>query len=160
MLVTMFTDASVFDRTGTAAWALWAKSERGTIRAAGLIQGSCRCSNTAEFKAIANGLHKLVASDIFCDGDRVLVTSDSVTALSLVVPPRRNALHKRVGNVIAVIDELVAKHQLTLLTRHVKAHSGRGQPRLWVHDQCDRTARAIARQEHERRLCTQHQLAL
>lgn len=154
MLVTMFTDASVIHRTGTAAWALWAKSERGTIRAAGIIKGKCTCSNEAELKAIANGLDALVRSHILFDGDRVLVTADNVSALSLVSPPRTNALKDRLAKVTDAIDQIARRHQLVLITKHVKAHSGRGQPRLWVHSDCDRRARGIARSEHERRLCS------
>jgi hypothetical protein len=95
----------------------------------------------------------LVRSDILVVGDSVLVTADNVTALALVNPPRKNRLAQKLPEVIAEIDRLAAEYRLKLITRHVKAHSGRGQPRLWVHSDCDRRARGIARSEHEQRLC-------
>lgn len=162
MLITMFTDASFYDKTGAAAWALWAKSERGTIRGAGLIKRAVKHSSEAEILAIANGFSMVVNSDILERGDSVLVQADNLHALGCIGKQKTIGQFKRprpsmsplMREASELIVALAIEHELEIRTRHVKAHSGTGQPRLWVHTDCDRRCRAIARDEHMRRLAS------
>lgn len=148
MLVTMFTDASLINQTKSGGWAMWAKSERGTIWNSGPLQGKVDSSNEAEIKAIANGLYYLCNTHIIERGDTVLVTADNNHALRCVLPPRGVFMRAPEIRAAEMIDSLVADHDLTLRTRHVKAHSGVHEPRLWVHNNCDRHARKHARAVH------------
>lgn len=152
MLVTMFTDASLINETKSGGWAMWAKSERGCIQFSGPLKGQCMTSGEAELKAIANGIDILVRSDICIDGDSVLVTADNLQALSALGHSADwGTFCKPMKRARDIIRQLVEKHQLVIRTRHVKAHSGTGEPRLWVHSQCDRRARQAARQLHAER---------
>lgn len=162
MLITMFTDASFFDKTGAAAWALWAKSQRGVIRSAGLIRRTVIHSSEAELLAIANGLHCVVKSSILERGDAVLIQADNLHALGCIGKQKsigqfkkpRPSMSPVMREASESIVALAIEHELEIRTRHVKAHSGTGQPRLWVHTDCDRRCRAIARDEHLRRLAS------
>lgn len=153
----MFTDASFYDKTGAAAWALWAKSERGTHKAQGLIRRRVVNSSEAELAALANGMDSLCRSKIILAGDELLVQADNLHALGCVAPEgKRPTMSPFMCEISDHIANLISGHGLTVRTRHVKGHSGQGEPRLWVHSDCDRRCRNLARQEHARRLASNH----
>ena len=151
MLVTMFTDASLIAATASGGWAMWAKSERGVVRYSGPLKGRCFNSGEVELKAIANALDVLVRSDVCEPGDQVLVAAGNLQALACVLPPRTVTMCHGMSRAAEMIDQTRLKYQLELRTRHIKAHSGTHEPRLWVHDQCDRRAREAARLLHAER---------
>lgn len=149
MLVTMFTDASLVLETGSGGWAMWAKSERGTIRASGRLKGTILNSGEAEAKALANGIDVLVKSDIFQPGDQVLAQLDNVQVIKALqlgpICPAGKAAITHVNALSCLVD-------FELTPRHIKAHVGVDKPRNWVHDQCDRAARRHARSLHRERV--------
>lgn len=149
MLVTLITDASLIPGTGSGGWAMWAKSERGTIRAGGELRGQVLNSGEAEAKALANGIDVLVKSDIFRPGDQVLAQIDNVQVIAaLQLGPICPAGKKAIEHV----NRLSVTADFELTPRHIKAHVGVDKPRHWVHDRCDRQARHHARALHRKRL--------
>lgn len=152
MLVTMITDASLVDKTKSGAWAMWARSERGMISGAGQLRGHVHSSGEAELKAIVNGLHVLVRSEIFHVTDTVLIQTDSQHAMKCLRNQHKPRMHEHEHKTLEHYLKLVAEHQVNIQLRHIKAHVGTAAPRNFVHDRCDRQAKRLARRLHQDRL--------
>jgi ribonuclease HI len=149
MRVTIITDASYCSATKCGGWAVWAASERGTIKSAGGMKLLVENSSVAELMAIGNGLAFAVIEGVVQPGDEVLIQGDNQSALRAVRKP-----HKARGQMAEVVEKIVDlrdRRQLKLVTKHVRAHSGRETRRTWVHDWCDREARKAMRQSRRER---------
>lgn len=148
MLVTLFTDASFYHETQSAAYALYAISEVDRLQFAGPFKGTIESSAKAELAAIANALSIILPHRLSAGATRVLIQADHLDALHAIDARK----HARYGAIVASIHASLDKYGVGFETRHVKAHSGRGEPRLYCHDWCDRECRRIARALNQRRL--------
>ncbi len=146
MIVTVISDASVHE--GIGAWAAWAKSERGQVGVkAAVFREPCANSTVAELMAFVNGLHCALAAGVAVDGDTILAQIDNKGTLSLVGGRRPGLMHgrKSILKAMDALQGLLAEHNLVVKTKHIKAHSGTGTPRTYVHDLCDKAARRVCR---------------
>lgn len=158
-MITVFTDASFYEKTGQAGWACWIKHaglatgifDGGTFKGVQITK-----AQEAELCAIAKGISRaLKASD---DG-AIMVQSDCLVALERIrkaVPSVRISDHKN-GAPILMLKRMklspVERVALTwiqkategrsLYLRHVYGHTS-GAGRQWVNRECDRIAKQHA----------------
>jgi ribonuclease HI len=136
---TVFADASFDHDTGIFGWAAWVKSgnDPSPVRLHG--SGYTATSSMAEYEALVHVVDVLCANDAV-HGKIVVLQSDSTAAIG-----RAGGLLQRLQNAGA--------HNAYF--KHVKGHSGTGNPRSAVNDWCDRVARRemrARRKEHYRAL--------
>jgi ribonuclease HI len=147
MLLTLFVDASYYHETGASAYAFWAVSERGKLTFSGRFTKKIEGSGHAELAAIANALHVVLPHPIAAGAKQVLIQSDCTGAIDRV----KNKDSSRHGKLLQHILSTADKYGVSVIMRHIKAHSGTGEPRLFCHDWCDKEARRIARIIHRER---------
>lgn len=139
-VLTLFTDAGYAAHHKVGTWAAWAKYREsdGTMRHSGVLKGAIRDSGLAEFKALANGLHKVIVffapppkTLIICQTDCLELVQQ---LLALEQPTTKEGERRLVLNYLKSLSE---KHQLYLRPRHVGGHQGHRTPRHAVNSWCD-----------------------
>ncbi len=82
MLITLFTDASYCMKTHVAAYAAWAKTDRCTVRRAGVLKETVPDSSVAEAQALVNGL--CIALAVLKPGadSRIIAQTDCLAAIA------------------------------------------------------------------------------
>lgn len=144
MTITIHCDASVADLSSVGSYAYWIDGPAGDIREAGVFDSACRNSTEAEVKAIVNALHVVLVSG-WTGIERIIVNSDSEPAMHLVQKGGKNkspGAHYGALYCNYLLHGLRIKYDLFgpnrgISFRHVKAHSGRGDPRSRRNDWCD-----------------------
>jgi ribonuclease HI len=143
MLITMFTDASYNDKIQVGTWACWAKAQGETYRYCGVLRGTIGNVNESELAAVANGLAKLHKDRVIVERSRLIIQSDSKTALNAI---SKRHYHTPYGaSVITFIDDMHKRLSLSFDLRHIKAHSGRATSRAAVNRWCDLQCRRLMR---------------
>lgn len=149
MLVTIFADASFCPKTFAAGWAAWIKSERGTYRGDGAMKTIVPDNNLAELYAVINAIKLAFVSEVAVAGDTLLVEADNHRALAILANRGKNLtiLEKKAAT---LLNGLRSTYDFTIKPRHVKAHCGTAVPRTWVHDDCDKRAKARMQEAREK----------
>lgn len=160
--ITVFADASAFP-DGRAGWGGWA---RGDDRAPVFHSGPApfnRSSGVVELWALALHVENLINTGYVIRADRSLILqSDSLYALGALnaVVPNSYASSRKQGDSLIMRAKTVAPNALepakrvaaalahadVVYLRHVKGHAGGAHARSWVNEQCDRLAKAAAKQ--------------
>lgn len=138
MLITLFTDSSHSRILARATWAAWFKADGVAWRYAGPVKGPITSSGQGELAAIANGLCQVTRACRPGLGSKVIVQSDSLEALTAL--QRNKHRNPYCTSVLAYIESLRVTNELILDLRHVKGHSGTGNPRSAINHFCDREA--------------------
>lgn len=101
----------------------------------------------AEMMAVANGLTVALKAELVCDGDDVLVQSDSTDAIAGLQGQRLRyeSFTPAMAEVRDYVVKLVADHQLNVSYRHVKGHSSRPEARYKANNHCDERAKTHMR---------------
>lgn len=147
MNVTLFTDASFYHETHSAAYALYAISDRGTFTYAGRFHSSIKRSDQAELAAVANALHIILPNPIAAGATKIFLQVDCQNVIDWI----KAGECRPYPEILARIQDVITKYQVLCEVRHIKAHSGVGEPRLYCHDWCDRECRRLAKREHVER---------
>jgi ribonuclease HI len=152
MLVTILTDASWCPDTGAAGYGYWIASGRGK-RPGGNVMKPAVNPCHAEMMAIANGLTVALKAELVCDGDDVLIQTDSTNAIRALTSQELRYGDQFTLDMAAVRDyvtNLVARHKLRMEYRHVKGHSPRPEARFKANNHCDERAKLHMRRARRR----------
>lgn len=119
--VDLYTDAGVKD--GVATWATVAVVEgRDPVEHSGRLRDETGCSSTAELRAIANALHRMLATKMIGRGDEVRLYTDSYHAVHRL----KGFYRKRPGSSMAkatlVILKIAEVHGIMLSPHHIPSH--------------------------------------
>jgi ribonuclease HI len=140
MLITMFTDISLFPATGLGAYAIWAKESGEAIRHSDMFKKPIHDNNVAETCGIINGLAFVLNRLKPPVGSRIIVKTDSETAINVLHGANR---HPMFAGLVETRNALLAGKGITVLYLHVKGHKGTVTPRHAVNTWCDREARKV-----------------
>lgn len=160
-VLTVYTDASVCNRSGAAGWGCWVRNDAGDRRSfSGPIGRTVLNSTDAEFCAAANSIHAACKSLKPVPGTLIVLVTDCLTlvqALRGAKPRKRTSVQ---GEASAFILTLVKNLDCQLRCNKVKAHSDRDGARSYINRIVDQLAKA-AMQKRRRELAPQaKQLAL
>lgn len=164
MLVTIFSDASICTTTGCVGWAAWAKCDRGTARADGILKRLTVDSAVAEAMAVVNGMVMARQGRLVEPGDAILVQTDNNSVMSILLGQARRYIRRaerkrrdisyeqlhhevlrrneEIDEIAATYARLVSEMQVTVRWRHCKGHRGLDDRRAAVNTSCDERARA------------------
>jgi ribonuclease HI len=142
-LVTIISDASYCSRTKCAGYGFWAVSERGRHAGGGSFKTSVSDQNAAEAMAIVNALHVSLSLGITQGGDRVLIQTDSLSAIWRLSCTKKGRRRMPPDAKLAVVrfTDLVRERSLTIEFRHVKAHTKVADQRSKAQRHADARAR-------------------
>jgi ribonuclease HI len=143
MLVTLIADASLCHETRAAGFGYWAVSKRGRAHGGGPIRSRPQSSNAAEMMAIVNGLHCAIKRGVLCDGDEVIIQTDSQAASQAFNSAR--SMTPAEQECAALFLALIESRRLAFELRHVKGHTAGLDKRSYVNNVCDVIARRAMR---------------
>ena len=174
MNVTLYSDASLCQKTGVAAWAGWVKSDRGTTRAHGVLKAKTTDTTIAEAMAVVNMISVALKQEQLCDQDLLVIVTDNDNVMSVLhgdarrKPHRKSAARRRIsveqrrviaeaanqliGEISGAYSNILDRHQLVVRWYHVKGHRGTGDKRSAVNHGCDERAKqalALGRKQHQ-----------
>lgn len=151
MLVSLFSDASHCHETRVAAWAAWAKSERGQVSHAAPFLDRIKQTHQAELGSIVNGVFLVVSRGVALPGDEILVQNDCMRALQLLRGgPKTAKATARDYHMLSMLKKFTTDNELLIRCKHIRAHAGTGTPGYYVHDLVDKMARSNMRHERAR----------
>jgi ribonuclease HI len=156
MLITLFTDASYCMTTHVAAYAAWAKTDRCTVRRAGVLKEPVPDSSVAEAQALVNGL--CIALAVLKPGadSRIIAQTDCLAAIAALTGQlRKQETMARFAQVAAAYQTRIASTGIVVEFRHVRAHKGVATPRNAVNTWCDKECRKLMRLAREAALSGQ-----
>lgn len=147
MNVTLFVDASYYERTNAAAWGMYAISHIDRLIFSSRFKTPITDSTQAEFAGVANALGVTLAHPLAAGARVILLQCDCQSVLNFIEARES----RRYPHIMAHILGLLDKYGVELQLRHVRGHSGTDAPRTYCQDQCDRYARQIAQAMHVER---------
>jgi ribonuclease HI len=161
--VTIFADASHDHDARVAGWGAWIKADgRSSITCGAAMKRTVASVTEAELCALANALTVARLRGVLVTGSVVMMQSDCLVALAIirkaipdvddrpapgglaVVPIKRMKLTKVHLAAIDVVREIVTALEISIVTRHVRAHQP-GGGRQWVNSAVDKIARRAMR---------------
>jgi ribonuclease HI len=161
--VTIFADASHDHRARVAGWGAWIKADgRSSITCGAAMKGTVASATEAELCALANALTVARLRGVLSRRSVVMMQSDCLVALAIlrgkipdvedrpalgglaVDPIRRMKLTKVHLAAVDVVREIVTALEISIVTRHVRAHQP-GGGRQWVNAAVDQIARQAMR---------------
>lgn len=142
----MNTDASFCHETKCGGYAFWIKTDHVTFKKFSWFKDNPSNPSDAEIKAIANGLHYLIRLGNVPKVERIIINTDSITAIKHISTPIDSA-PILINKYIAELKKLTGAASVEF--RHVKAHTKTGDKRSWVNDWCDKNAKICMRKKRE-----------
>lgn len=157
--ISVFTDASIFNKTKSAGWGGWAKGDR---RRTTILSGQAPFhTNTGlvELYAITAMIEELFETDyLWADDKSIIIQSDSTSALGYLLNslqytsashlPESARLEPRLPppQAFPLIERchLYLQHFRIVYLRHVRAHQEDGNSRHGVNNICDVKAKSEA----------------
>jgi len=149
MIVDLYTDAGIKD--GVATWATVAivPGAVDPFEASGRLRADTNCSATAELRAVANAIHRLVRRGEVHAGDEVHVRTDSRSAVERIMRRQVKRPESTMARATVVIHKLAEVHGLTISATWVPGHRpDASSPHARWNNRCDalcRAARAMPR---------------
>ena len=141
--ITIFADASFDHVTKAAGISMWARDAVNFHRASKAL--TFPVDDAAQAESIALGTAITIALRVFTHqpGDRLSIQSDCLHALDLFAmkSQRKKPWPGIEAAIRGNVFESIQRYGLTLCPKHVKGHSGNGNPRSAVNDWCDKEAR-------------------
>lgn len=150
--VTLITDASWCPQTKIGGWAAWWKSGNLAGQDEAPFKTPMVSSTASEMAAAVKGLSRVVG---LYEKPRIVLQMDNTQAIRWHMG--RATAPDELREIQALFHRLRQEHDALITFRHIKAHSGTGTPRTWVHDLVDRRARQMMR-EARTRYCVEHGL--
>ena len=151
-VLTVYSDASVCNRSGAAGWGCWVRNDAGDRRSfSGPIGRTVLNSTDAEFCAAANAIHAACKSLQPVPGTLIVLVTDClmlVQALRGAKPRKRSSTQ---GEATRFILDLVKERKCSLRCNKVKAHSDQDGARSYINRIVDQLAKA-AMQKRRREL--------
>lgn len=163
MLITLFSDASICPDTGCVGWASWAKCDRGTVRAEGILKRQTIDSAVAEAMAAVNGLAMAIRKGLVKDNDSVLIQTDNNSVMDVLQGTVRRYIRRaerknqtmseqellqevlrrneEIDEIAYTYRQMVEGYNLTVRWKHCKGHRGLEDKRSAVNSHCDQRAK-------------------
>ncbi len=145
---TLYTDASVYDKTRSGAWAACIVDNSGKLLAekSGPLRDETNNTTHAELAAAANGIHLFVKIGALPVGSSVMVVCDNKDAV------RKISLKTKSEEATKVIRDLAREHALNIHARWIKGHQAAERaavdPDVRFNRLCDKLCRAHGRRLH------------
>lgn len=154
MRVDLYTDAGVWK--GIATWATVIVKDGTVVReSSGRLRADVKCSATAEIRAIANALHRMLRAGEISPGDEVHVYSDNQNAAFRISGGWKHKPESGPAKAAAVAFSIAEQHGITLKGHWVKGHRPDGASKHAKHNnRCDalcREARGLPRPSKARK---------
>lgn len=163
MNVTIYSDASICNKTLAGGWAGWIKSDRGTLKADNILKNKINDTSIAEAMAAINTLIYAIKNDAIQNGDKVILTTDNDGVMDILEgkasrkftfkKARKKKISiwkfsKNINNANKYIKEIssdykkyVKKYNLIIKWAHVKSHTNKNDPRSYINSNCDKRAK-------------------
>lgn len=122
MKVSLYTDAGIKDRVGTWATVAIVPGLSDPIEASGRLRADTYCSATAELRAIANAVHKLIRRGIVERGDEVRVFTDSKSAVERIERRQLKRPESTMAKATTTIHALAEVHGIKIRAEWVAGH--------------------------------------
>lgn len=132
MFVTVYTDASFKDHK--ASWAVWIKSEQGTIKLHDRILVSVDGPAHAEMVAVQRAFHAVLREQWTVS---ILFINTDCMAVCHAFWPWMNQKNPNVNRIANAIKKTAKKNNITIRVKHVKAHTGNDDVRSYLNRWCD-----------------------
>lgn len=147
----LVSDASIFIKTKTAAWA--AVAEVGGVRHewSGLCVGEVGSSMEAEMRGAANGLTRMRQAGLLERGGRIMIVCDNLAVVNGISGAWR-VKKPEIQPPFERIKSIIHRYSLTVVTMHIRGHTKLEGAEYDMNRICDEVCGPIARAEHERRL--------
>lgn len=141
MNVTVMCDASYCPVYKVAGYGYWAVSRRAKSAGGGSIKAEAVHSSTvAEMMAVVNSVHCAIVAGVAEKGDSLLVQTDCIAAITAFEGQRANLVDQE-QRAIRILSDICKGHGVTVIFRHVKAHTGAQDNRSVANHMCDKRAR-------------------
>jgi len=151
--VDLYTDAGIKDRVATWATVAIIPDAAGPIEASGRLRADTHCSSTAELRAIANALHKLLRNGDIRRGDEVRVLTDSRSAVERISGRVVKRPESTMAKAALVIAKIVEVHGIAVSAVWIPGHKPDGHsPHARWNNRCDALCRAARDGVKPRRL--------
>lgn len=121
MKISLYTDAGI--AYGVATWATVVVVEgRDPVEAYGRLRDATGCSATAELRAVANALHKMIRRGELATGDVVRIYTDSASAVGRINGKHTKRPNSSMARATIVIHQLARVHGLSIKAQWVPGH--------------------------------------
>lgn len=146
---TINTDAGYYPREKIGSFAYWIKADGLHLKDSGILKGVVKNPLEAEMKAIINALFILDRSN-YTGIAKLIINRDNISAKSS--KSSQNELERKLALQISTLRKKCGYRGLKPFFefRHVKAHSGKGDPRSWVNEWCDEQCKTELRNHKQR----------
>jgi ribonuclease HI len=140
MTITINTDASYSEIHNIGTFAFWVTTSQGRFWGSGVLKKVIDV-NDAEIQAIGNALHALNKKN-YPVITHIYINTDSTSAIGHIEKksvkyPSGRVVNDLLQNMRFKAGDVKKYYSL----RHVKGHSGKGSPRKYVNDWCDKRSR-------------------
>jgi ribonuclease HI len=160
-VLTLYTDASCYDKTGASSWAAILVEPNGAEHeASGPLKGVVGSSIAAEARAVANALHHFSKAGLITANVRVITD-----CLAVVDKLRASSTKSRSPQIAEALEHIakISAGRFTVLADWVKGHqtleAAKSDPRVAYNRRCDALARAHSYALHKQRQAAREALA-
>lgn len=150
MWTTLYTDASFYPDSKQGGWAIWARSELGRMIRSGSCPQYVVDSNDAELCAMYAGIY--LVGKHWPQTERILICSDSTTALSLLKYRERSS-REVPARLQGLVQGVCSQHGFKLVPRWVKGHSSANTIQAYLNNKCDEFAREAVNKGMKGKIC-------
>ncbi len=143
MRVDLYTDAGLKSGIGTWATVAVAAHLGEPIEASGRLRADLRCTATAELRAIANALHRMIRRGDLVRGDEVRVLTDSKSAVERIMGRVNGRPESTMAKATVVIHALAKVHEIDVRAVWIPSHKPDDfSPHARWNNRCDALCRA------------------
>lgn len=146
--VTINTDASFHGTHKVGGFAFHIVCDHFRIKMGGRFKVNPQSSIEAEMMCMANAIHVLLSREDLPTTDLIVINSDCLHSFEKI-GLKKEGVGRVVAKLLKKLRERTARKGVVLPKydfRHVKAHSGKGDPRSLVNEWCDREAKRHMRE--------------
>lgn len=152
MNVTILSDASYCPEHKVAGYGFWIACQRGKLGGGGVIIEDVEDTNAAEMMAACNSIWHGVTNGIILKGDELLIQTDSLAAIDRLEGRRVVTMTAQQERIVAYYEKTIRRMELSVVLRHVKAHTGRLEARYTANRMCDIRARKNMRAARKQKI--------
>lgn len=151
--LTLYTDASCYDKTGASSWAaILVDADGAEHEASGPLKGEVGSSIAAEARAVANALHHFAKAGLITANVRVITD-----CLGVVDKLRSSSTKSRSPQIAEALEHIakISAGRFIVFADWVKGHqtleAAKSDPRIAYNRRCDAPARAHSLALHKER---------
>jgi ribonuclease HI len=151
-IISLFTDASICDKTGAGGWGYWVKGRGRHAEGGNAFREPCENSNDAEIQAVANALAHCVGIGMIEVNTHVLVQCDSAHAIQALSINRKDpTITPKQLEARNFIIKLAEDTGFSFSVRHIKGHKAYHERERGHHvqDRADAHARQAMQRKRE-----------